>query len=76
MKRKFVYLGILALLVVMAVMGALMTPSPVTATSPYVVGGELETPQQSGGSDVALLVGAVAAAAIAVGVFVAYKVGK
>ena len=76
MRKKYAYIAHVAVLAAVAIVGALMTPSPVAAMNPYVVGGEVEVPPQSTGPDVGLIVGAVAAAALAVGVFVAYKLGK
>jgi len=76
MRRKYAYIALIAVLAAVVIIGALTTPSPVAAQNPYVIGGEVEVPQQNIGPDVGLIVGAVAAAAIAAGVFVAYKLGK
>ena len=76
MRRKYAYIGLLVVLAAAVIIGALTTSSPVAAQNPYVIGGEVEVPPQSAGPDVGLIVGAVAAAALAAGVFVAYKLGK
>ena len=47
MRKKYAYIGLLVVLAVAVIIGALVTPSPVAAQNPYVVGGELEPPSGS-----------------------------
>ena len=72
MRRKYAYLGLIAALAVLVVVGALLTPSPVVAQQPYVVGGEVEVPPEQGGDHTGIVVGATVAA-ILIGIFVATK---
>ena len=72
MRKKYAYLGLIAALTVLVIVGALVTPSPVVAQNPYVVGGEVEVPPEQGGDYTSIVAGA-AVAAIAIGVLVAAK---
>jgi len=72
MKKKMSYIGLVIALTVFALVGALITPATVEAQNPYVVGGELETPPVPAGENT-LLVGLVAALAVALGAIVAIK---
>ncbi|MET1102374.1 MAG: hypothetical protein ABWW69_07880 [Pyrodictiaceae archaeon] len=76
MDAKKIFIGVVAAVVALAVVGALLTPTEqAVAANPYVVGGELEVPssQPSQASSPDILVALVAVAAIAVGALVAYK---
>jgi len=68
MKRKMLYLGLLVTLTIFALIGAILTPVTVSAQNPYVVGGTVEAPVPT---DVGLVVGLLAAVAIALGALVA-----
>jgi len=72
MKRSLLYGLIFGGVVIAALASTLLSsPQPVIA-QPYVVGGELETPQISKGFDYStlLIVGGVAAASILIGLYV------
>jgi len=78
MKSKYLYVALFAVLAVVAVIGALMTPlQAVIAQNPYVVGGEIEAPQPvSVGGSTDVLVVAIAAVALIIGVVIASKFGR
>ncbi|MCD6324622.1 MAG: hypothetical protein J7L55_05910 [Desulfurococcales archaeon] len=72
MRKKLIYTAAIVAVAAIAIIGALLTPTEVAAINPYVVGGELEVPQQSTPNYTALAIG-IAAAALAAGAFVAWK---
>lgn len=74
MMRKYAYLGLLIVIVALAVFGASSTAPQTTIAQPYVVGGEVEAPQASGGYG--LIVGLIAAIAIILGVIFTIKMSR
>ncbi len=74
MRKKIVYLATIAAVAVLAVIGAFMTPMPVSAVAnPYLVGGQLEVPQQNTSPNYTGLAVGITVAALAVGALIAWK---
>ncbi|MEB2835850.1 MAG: hypothetical protein GSR80_000994 [Desulfurococcales archaeon] len=74
-----ILLGALLAAVVVLAVAASLGHAPVNAANPYAVGGTLKAPEMGAphaGGHTALVVGLVAGAAVAVGVYVSAKVSR